>query len=554
MQTKHMVSRLFGAMLCIVLSGISSYAMSQQITDVAVPVPDTNTTTLLEKQDVGQLERIRRSTLPFGHSLFSGGFGHSENNGLNADYLVSTGDRISVRIWGATAFESVQVVDTQGNIFIPDVGPVKLGGVPNKAVNSTVKSAIANVYTNDVEVYTNLLTAQTASVYVTGYVKRPGRYAGVPTSSVLDFIDKAGGIDIESGSFRYIEILRKSKIISTVDLYPFIQAGQIPDVVFKDGDAIVIKPLKKTVIAQGDVAKPFRFEFTMNQIQGSELIALSGPRAGVTHAAISHIENGESIFEYVSLSEFSQMTIGDGDVVSFRSDLNEKNITINIDGTFNGPSAITVSRNATLRQVLDLIEVDPSLSAYQSISLRRKTIAARQKNAIEESLQRLESEFLTASSSTDGEARIRAQEAQLISDFVEKVARVEPQGTLVVVQNEEIADIILQNDDTIYIPRRSPSVLITGEVRLPRAFLWEAGNSALDYVSQAGGFSNNANQDSVLLVKQDGRVVDTKSASIESGDELLILPKAPTKNLQLATSITDILYKIALATRVAVAL
>ena len=188
------------------------------------------------------------------------------------------------------------------------------------------------------------------------------------------------------------------------------------------------------------------------------------------------------------------------------------------------------------------------------VYLRRKTIAARQKNAIEESLQRLESEFLTASSSTDGEARIRAQEAQLISDFVEKVARVEPQGTLVVVQNEEIADIILQNDDTIYIPRRSPSVLITGEVRLPRAFLWEAGNSALDYVSQAGGFSNNANQDSVLLVKQDGRVVDTKSASIESGDELLILPKAPTKNLQLATSITDILYKIALATRVAVAL
>lgn len=554
MRVKPMVLPIVRALASMTLLCIAGAVSSQQITDVAVPVPDSAATTLLEKQDMGQLDKIRQSAQPFGYSLFSGGFGHSENNGLNADYLVSTGDRISVRIWGATAFESVQVVDTQGNIFIPDVGPVNLGGVPNKAVNSTVKSAISQVYTNDVEVYTNLLTAQTASVYVTGYVKKPGKYAGVPSSSVLDFIDKAGGIDIDSGSFRNIEILRKSKLIGTVDLYEFIQAGRIPDIVFKDGDAIVVKPLMKTVVAQGDVAKPFRFEFADNQIPGSEIIRLSGPRAGVTHAAISHIENGESVFEYVTVEKFGQMRIGDGDVVSFRSDLNEKNITINIDGTFNGPSAITVSRNATLRQVLDLIEVDPSLSAYQSIYLRRKSIAARQKISIEESLQRLESEYLTASSSTDGESRIRAQEAQLISDFVKKVSRIEPQGTLVVVQDEEIADIILQNDDTIYIPRKSPSVLITGEVRLPRAFLWQAGNSAQDYISQAGGFSNNANRQSVLLVKQDGRVIDTQNAAIESGDELLILPKAPTKNLQLATSITDILYKIAVATKVALSL
>lgn len=146
------------------------------------------------------------------------------------------------------------------------------------------------------------------------------------------------------------------------------------------------------------------------------------------------------------------------------------------------------------------------------------------------------------------------QEAELISEFVKKVSLVEPQGTLVVVSNDGVADILLENDDTIFIPRRNPSVLVSGEVRLPRAFLWEKRSSVESYISQAGGFTNNANTSNILLVKQDGRVISAGSSSVEPGDELLVLPEAPTKNLQLASSITDILYRIALATRVAVAL
>jgi len=125
----------------------------------------------------------------------------------------------------------VQVVDSQGNIFIPDVGPVKLGGVKNSNVNGTVKAAIARVYTDDVEVYTNLITAQSASVYVTGYVNKPGKYAGMPS--------------------------------------------RIPDIVLKEGDAIVVKPLMHTVFVGGDAARPNRFEFVSDTITGGDVMALS---------------------------------------------------------------------------------------------------------------------------------------------------------------------------------------------------------------------------------------------------------------------------------------
>ena len=509
---------------------------------------------LFEEQKTEQLDKIRSDTQPFGHTLFGGGFSASETQGLNSDYIVGVGDRVAVRIWGATSYDEVQVVDSQGNIFIPDVGPVRLGGVKNSNVNGTVKAAIARVYTDDVEVYTNLITAQSASVYVTGYVHRPGKYSGMPTSSVLNFIDRAGGIDAASGSFRRIEVLRDSIVIAVIDLYDFIRDGVIPDVVLKEGDAIVVKPLMNTVFVGGDAAKPNRFEFVSETITGRDVMALSSPASGVTHAAVSQIRGGEGVFEYLPLAVFKDRLIGNGDVVSFRSDVNERNISVNIDGSFNGASAITVNRRATLRQVLDLIEVDPKLSAYERIFVKRKSIALRQKSAIENSLKRLEAEYFTASSATDAESRIRVQEAELIEAFVKKGSLVEPQGTLVVVAENEVADIVLENDDTIFIPRRTPSVLVSGEVRLPRAFLWQKGSSVNDYISRAGGFSTNANRTNVLLVKQDGRVIDAGSAPVESGDELLVLPAAPTKNLQLASSITEILSRIAVATRVALTL
>ena len=531
----------------------SSLVAAQTTVETASDEVETRSA-LFEEQKAEQLDQIRNETQPFGHTLFGGGFSASEAQGLNSDYTVGVGDRVAVRIWGATTFDEVQVVDSQGNIFIPDVGPVKLGGVKNSNVNGTVKAAIARVYTDDVEVYTNLITAQSASVYVTGYVNKPGKYAGMPSSSVLNFIDRAGGIDSASGSFRRIEVLRDSKVIAEIDLYDFIRDGVIPDIVLKEGDAIVVKPLMHTVFVGGDAARPNRFEFVSDTITGGDVMALSTPASGVTHAAVNQIRGGEGVFEYLPIEEFKDRLVGNGDVVSFRSDVHERNISINIDGTFNGASAITVNRRATLRQVLDLIEVDPELSAYERIFVKRKSIALRQKSAIENSLKRLEAEYFTASSATDAESSIRVQEAQLIEAFVKKGSLVEPQGTLVVVAKDEIADIVLENDDTIFIPRRSPSVLVSGEVRLPRAFLWERGNSVNDYISRAGGFTNNANRENVLLVKQDGRVIDAVDVPVESGDELLVLPEAPTKNLQLATSITDVLYRIAIAARVVLTL
>lgn len=65
-------------------------------------------------------------------------------------------------------------VDNQGNIFIPDVGPINVKNVPASQVNQLVASKIGDVFTNNVNTYVNLLTATPVSVFVTGPVIRLG--------------------------------------------------------------------------------------------------------------------------------------------------------------------------------------------------------------------------------------------------------------------------------------------------------------------------------------------------------------------------------------------
>ena len=131
--------------------------------------------------------------LPFGSNLFTGNFAAERDDGVNPDYVVASGDRIVVQTWGAVVLNETLIVDGQGNIFLPEVGPVPVEGRRNAELTGIVKTALQRVYRSNFGVYTNLLSPQPVSVYVTGFVNNPGRYAGLPTDSVLYFLDRADG-------------------------------------------------------------------------------------------------------------------------------------------------------------------------------------------------------------------------------------------------------------------------------------------------------------------------------------------------------------------------
>ena len=128
-------------------------------------------------------------------------------------------------MWGAHEAAVELVVDAQGNIFIPKVGPVQLQGVANKDLNKVVERKVRSIYQNNVNLYANLNATEPVKLFVTGFVKSPGLYGGFASDSVLAFLAKSGGIRPESGSYLNVELKRSGETRATFNLYDFLLDG-----------------------------------------------------------------------------------------------------------------------------------------------------------------------------------------------------------------------------------------------------------------------------------------------------------------------------------------
>ncbi|OWV29251.1 polysaccharide biosynthesis/export family protein [Halomonas campaniensis] len=489
---------------------------------------------------------------PFGANLFTGGFRGAMGDGLNPDYRIKPGDQVTVRAWGAFELDRVLPVDAQGNIFIPGSGPLNVEGQSSQQVDASVRQAITSVYPDNVQVYTNLQGVQPVAVYVTGYVENPGRYAGTPNDSLLYFLDQSGGIDQDLGSYRQIRVMRDGRNVATVDLYDFLINGNIPRPQFQDGDTIVVEERGPAIAVGGDVHREYRYEMTGSSLSGAELVNLARLRSGVSHVLLHGDREEGPIAQYFPIDMFAGQTIRSGDEVLFSSDKRSETIVVEVEGSYYGPSRYALPRDARLSELLDAIAVPENMTAVESISIQRESVKKQQAQSLEESLRRLETTYLGAPSSTNEEAQIRVQEAELIQDFISRASELEPSGRLVVAYDGRISDIRLQDGDVVTIPELSDSMLISGEVLVPQAAVYRPGMSVIDYIEGAGGFTDRADDDHILVVRQNGAVENARNVNLRPGDEILVMPAAPTHNLQLASTLTQILYQIAVATKVAV--
>lgn len=489
---------------------------------------------------------------PFASNLFEGRFASTFSDTASNDYVLAPGDRIVIRVWGVRAYDDVLVVDQQGNIFIPEVGPVHVGGLTNSQLLSTVRGAISRVYTNNVQVYVNLQSAQPVAVYVTGFVNHPGRYAGGSVDSVLSFVDRAGGIDPARGSYRHIEIIRGGKSIAKLDLYLFALQGKVPQLRLKNGDVILVNEKGVSVSAYGLLREEAQYEFSKPAAaKGSGLIELASPLKNVSHVSVTGTRNKAPFNKYFTVEAFKDFKLADGDIVEFVADKPGETIMATVTGAITGASRYPVKKTVKLRDLLRQVEVEPELAATDAVYLRRKSVARDQKAVIQDSLHRLEKAALTATSATPEEATVRVEEAKLIQDFVKRASLLEPDGVIVVSRGGQVNDIWLEDGDEIVIPQKSNVVQVTGEVVMPKSIAFEEGMSLDDYLSAAGGVSDRGDEKHILVAKQNGEVGLAEHLGISAGDRILVLPKVDVKSMLLAKDLMTIVYQIAVATKVA---
>jgi len=500
------------------------------------------------------IEKAEARAIPFGANLFQGQFAANRPGGLNPDYLIAPGDRVSVNLYGAQTFSQIVSVDGQGNLFVPEVGPVHVAGVPNRALQSTVEARVRRVFTENVRVYVNLLGSQTLGVFVTGSVVSPGRYAGLPTDPLLTFIDQAGGVDLERGSFRNIAVLRDGKEIARADLYDFLMNGGLPRLRFREGDVILVGPIGGAVAVTGDVRAAAAYEFPRFPVTGQALAAFARPNRDVSHVALSGFRDGRPFNAYLTFREFLGRTLEDGDLVDFQADLRSEDVFVEVEGEHLGAGRLAVARGAKLDSVLDMIAIDPAVAATDAIYLRRESVARDQKRALDQSLDALERTALAALSQTRSQADIRAAEARLVLEFIKRARTVQPDGRVVVSTDEGRADVRMEPGDKIVIPQKTDLVLITGEVTLPQTVAHMPGADISDYVARAGGFADRADRDRIIIIRAGGAAIVGDDTQVRPGDQIMVVPVVDLKTFEIGKDVVEVLFRVAIIAATVIAL
>jgi protein involved in polysaccharide export with SLBB domain len=500
---------------------------------------------------LGEEGRPAGATAVFGASLFTRE-ATAITDAPNPNYVIVPGDRVSLRVWGPVEAEAIGIVDPSGMLFLPNVGPLRVAGVRAGDLQRVIEAEVQKVYTSQVQVYAVLLSTQRIGVFVTGFVRTPGRYAGSAADSVLDFLVRAGGVDPGRGSFRDIAVQRGGRTVVTIDLYRFLLEGGLPPVRLQEGDTLVVARQRAMVGADGAVRNNYLFEVPGRAMTGRELIQYARPLPAATNAIVRGTRGGQPFSRYATLAELGRLTLGDQDTVTFITDSPARTVRVTVEGSRLGPSVLVTDRDANLCGALDHIAVDPALADTGSVFLLRPSVAQQQRRAIDEALDRLERQLFMAVSATTGVAAIRASEAQLVSSYIQRARRTQPEGRLVVSSEAgQCVPVRLEDGDVIVIPERSSTVLVSGEVTAPRAVVHRPGMRLADYVRQAGGFTPRGRDSTLMIRRASGELLlDPANQALRPGDELIALPYLDPKSFQIGADLLGLIYQIAVATRI----
>lgn len=489
----------------------------------------------------------------FGASIFGGEFANQSFIGFNPSYEIAVGDKIALQMWGGFEFAGDVTVDAQGNIFIPKVGPVAVQSVKNQDLNSVVSDAVKTVFRKNVGVYASLGGAEPVKVFVTGFVNQAGLFAGHSSDSVLFFLDAAGGIDPQRGSFLDVKVLRGGREYQSVNLYDFILTGALPSFQIADGDTIVVRPVMSRAAVLGDVQNQNAFEFVEQQTTVAKLLELARPRPQATHVRISRNNRTKTEVEYIAIEAAKAEIIYPGDVLEVVSDKLQGTISVRVEGEHNSAQEFIMPYGATLGQLLSQVRFGPN-AQRDAVQLMRNSVKERQKETLDAQLRALEASVLTARSKTSAEAELRQREAELILQWVERARNVEPKGQVSLGSASSVDAILLEQGDIIRIPRTSNLVMVHGDVLFPSAMAYQNGSTIEEYIEQAGGFTQSRSASNVLILHRDGsfdkvskRQLKGRGITLYPGDEIFVLPRVQTKSFQLAQDIITIFYQLALS-------
>jgi len=249
-------------------------------------------------REVGKYQDISTALRPFGYEFFREAavnvMTDRKDLPVPAKYVVGPGDEVKILLWGRVNAQYSLVVDRNGNITIPQIGPVQVAGMTFERMSANLIKQAAQIVGANIDITMGSL--KTIPIFVLGDVRRPGSYTIGSFATITDALLIAGGPS-EIGSMRNIQLRRKDKIIVTFDLYDLLLKGdKSKDKILQAGDIIFIPVTGPLAGIAGNLRRPAIYEMKGKYNLGS-LIDLSGgliPSAYTQQIQVERIIKGES--------------------------------------------------------------------------------------------------------------------------------------------------------------------------------------------------------------------------------------------------------------------
>ena len=386
------------------------------------------------------------------------------------NYVLGPGDQLIIDVYGDTQRSEQLTVSPDGDVNVPEYGPIHVAGLSVSAAQNKVRSHLGTYYeSSDIKVTVG--QTRTILVNVMGEVKAPGTYTLSAFATVFHALYMAGGVS-DLGTLRNIKVYRQGRQISVVDVYEFILNGRLAgNVRLQDNDVVQVGPYESIVDISGRVKRPMAYELRKNESLAT-LLKYSGSFANDAYKKSLRVfrKNGRMKSVYnVEEFEMPEFKMFDGDSVEVDSIIDRFENTVEVKGAVFRPGMYQLGEK--VNSVRSLIESADGLT--EEAMLSRAVIRRMKPN--------------------------RTQE----------VVSIDLKG----IMEGTAADVPLENEDILFIPIQAVhqnlrTLSIDGEVIFPGTYEYAEKMTVEDLILQAGGLTDNA---STVKVDVARRMIDPEA-------------------------------------------
>jgi protein involved in polysaccharide export with SLBB domain len=207
------------------------------------------------------------------------------------DYVVGPGDGLTINLWGGPSTQRItRVVDREGRISLPEVGPILVSGKSLSSVQESVQQLLRTEFRR-VSADISLSRLRTIRIYEVGDIANPGAYDVSSLSTPLNALFVAGG-PTQKGSLRIVKHYRGEQLIEVVDLYDLLLHGVKSNMGrLENGDTVLVPTIGPQVTVEGMVRRPAIYELKDEKNLASVLELAGGllPTATLRHVEVQRL-------------------------------------------------------------------------------------------------------------------------------------------------------------------------------------------------------------------------------------------------------------------------